>query len=120
MLEISDLRPFIPALDVARSVRFYRALGWDVVDVGPGLQLITASEQHFYLQDFPDRHVAENTMLHLTVEDAAAWHDHVAAMIRADPDLGCRVQPPRRQDYGALVTFVHDPAGVLLHFCQWD
>ncbi len=24
------------------------------------------------------------------------------------------------RDYGALVTFVHDPAGVLLHFCQWD
>jgi len=30
------------------------------------------------------------------------------------------VQAPKRQDYGALVTFVHDPAGVLLHFCQWD
>ncbi len=120
MLEVSDLRPFIPALDVARSVRFYRALGWDVADVGSGLHLVTASDQHFYVQDFPDRRVAENTMLHITVEDAAAWHEHVAAVIRADPGLGARVQAPQRQDYGALVTFVHDPAGVLLHLCQWD
>lgn len=82
--------------------------------------MLTASEQHFYLQGFPDRHVAENTMLHLTVEDAAEWHDHVAGVILADPDLGARVQAPQRQNYGALVTFVHDPAGVLLHLCEWD
>jgi len=31
-----------------------------------------------------------------------------------------RVQPPKRQPYGAVVTFVHDPTGVLLHLCQWD
>lgn len=117
---VSDLRPFVPALDSAQSVRFYRALGWDVVDVGSGLHLVTASDQHFYLQDVADRHLAENTMLHFTVDDAAVWHEHVAAALRADPTVGGRVQEPRRQPYGAVVTFVHDPSGVLLHFCQWD
>ena len=32
---------------------------------------------------------------------------------------GARVQPPKLQPYGALVTFVHDPSGVLLHLCEW-
>ena len=32
---------------------------------------------------------------------------------------GARVQPPKLQPYGALVTFMHDPSGVLLHLCEW-
>lgn len=120
MTLVTDLRPFVPALDLLQSTRFYRSLGWDVVDVGSGLHLVTASEQHFYLQDVADRHLAENAMLHFTVEDAAAWHDRVAAALSADPSLQGRVQKPRRQAYGAVVTFVHDPSGVLLHFCEWD
>lgn len=120
MPQATDLRPFIPALDFAASIDFYRGLGWSVDEVGDGLALVEASEQHFYVQDFADRRIAENTMLHFTVEDAAAWFDLVSAQIAANPASGARVQAPKRQDYGALVTFVHDPAGVLLHFCQWD
>ena len=120
MATVSDLRPFIPALDFAASIDFYRGLGWSANEVGDGLALVEASDQHFYIQDFADRRIAENTMLHFTVEDAAAWFDHVSAQIAANPASGARVQAPRRQDYGALVTFVHAPAGVLLHFCEWD
>ena len=29
-----------------------------------------------------------------------------------------RVNPPKEEDYGALVTYIWDPAGVLLHMAQ--
>ena len=120
-LAASDLRPFIPAQDFALSKRFYTALGWDARDVGPGLALAqVADAQHFYIQDYYLKDVAENCMLHVTVEDAAAWHAHVAAILRDGEFPGARVQAPARQPYGATVVFVHDPSGVLIHLCQWD
>ena len=120
-LTATDLRPFIPARDFELSKRFYAALGWKTEDVGPRLALVTIGDaQHFYIQDYYVQEVAENTMLHVTVDDAAAWHAHVAAALQAGDFGSARVQPPSRQPYGASVVFVHDPCGVLLHLCQWD
>jgi catechol 2,3-dioxygenase-like lactoylglutathione lyase family enzyme len=120
-LDASDIRPFIPARDFAVSKRFYARLGWGVDDVGPRLALVTLGEaQHFYIQDYYLKDVAENTMLHLSVTDADGWYAHVAAALAGGEFPGARVQPPARQPYGAAVTFVHDPSGVLLHLCEWD
>jgi len=117
----SDLRPFIPARDYPTSKRFYAALGWETRDVDAGLALVRVADgQHFYIQDYYIQQVAENTMLHLTVADVQAWHRHVASVLRDGAFPGARVQSPKPQPYGALVTFVHDPAGVLLHLCQWQ
>lgn len=120
-LNASDIRPFVPARDFALSKRFYAALGWQTQDVGPGLALVSPCDRrHFYLQDFHVKELAENTMLHVTVEDAGAWHRHVAAVLDGDEFDAARVAPPVRQPYGATVVFVHDPSGVLLHLCEWD
>ena len=119
-LEVTDLRPFIPARDYALCKRFYAALGWETRDVADGLALVTlADQQHFYIQDYYIKEVAENCMLHLTVADAQAWHRHVASVLRGNRFADARVQPPKLQPYGAIVTFVHDPSGVLLHLCEW-
>ncbi|MEO5690416.1 MAG: hypothetical protein ABIR54_23900 [Burkholderiaceae bacterium] len=120
-LKASDIRPFIPARDFALAKRFYAALGWPTQDVGPGLALVTLGDgQHFYIQDYYLKDVAENCMLHVSVEDAQAWHAHVASVLGDGDFPGARVQFPARQPYGASVVFVHDPTGVLLHLCQWD
>ena len=117
----SEIRSFIPARDFALCKRFYAALGWRTEDVGPNLAVVTLAErQHVYLQDYYVKEVAENTMLHVTVEDAQAWHAHVASVLASGDFPGTRVQAPTRQPYGASVVFVHDPSGVLLHLCQWD
>jgi catechol 2,3-dioxygenase-like lactoylglutathione lyase family enzyme len=119
-LTVSDLRPFIPARDFAMARQFYDSLGWPSKDVGPGLALVQlADRQHFYIQDYYLKEVAENCMLHITVEDAQAWYEHVSSVLRDNAFPGARVQPPKPQPYGATVTFVHDPTGVLLHLCQW-
>jgi hypothetical protein len=119
-LYVADLRPFVPAKSFEGSNEFYAALGWPVKVVGDGLALVTLGEQHFYVQDYYVEEVALNCMLHLTVDDAQAWYEHVSAVLADGRFPAARVQAPRRQPYGALVTFVHDPSGVLLHLCQWD
>lgn len=119
-LTVSDLRPFIPARDFTLSRRFYAALGWETRDVADGLALVRlAEQQHFYIQDYYIKEVAENSMLHLSVADAQAWYRHVSAILEGKRYADARVQPPKLQPYGALVTFVHDPCGVLLHLCEW-
>jgi catechol 2,3-dioxygenase-like lactoylglutathione lyase family enzyme len=119
-LTVSDLRPFIPARDFALCKRFYSGLGWDTRDVADGLALVRlADHQHFYLQDYSVRELAENCMLHLTVADAQAWHRHVSSVLQGNRFPDARVQAPRLQTYGAIVTFVHDPSGVLIHLCEW-
>lgn len=120
-LTVTNIRAFIPARDFALSKRFYRALGWEATDVGPGLALVSAGrDQHFYLQDYYVKDFADNSMLHITVESAAQWHAQVAAALEGGGFGGARVQAPARQPYGATVVFVHDPTGVLIHLCQWD
>lgn len=119
-LEVTDLRPFIPAKDFALCKRFYADFGWETRDVADGLALVRlADRQHFYIQDYYNKEVAENSMLHLTVADAQAWYRHVSSVLQNERFPGARVQPPKLQPYGAIVTFVHDPTGVLLHLCEW-
>lgn len=119
-LTVTDLRPFIPAKDFVLCKRFYADLGWVTKDVGDGLALVRlADQQHFYIQNYYNKDVAENCMLHVTVEDAQAWYQHVTTVLRNGKFADARVQPPKLQPYDAIVTFVHDPSGVLLHLCQW-
>lgn len=120
-LKASDLRPFIPARNFALSKEFYSSLGWETREVADGLALVRiADQQNFYIQDYYVKEVAENCMLHLTVDDAQAWHRYVATVLQGRKFADARVQPPKLQPYGAVVTFVHDPSGVLLHLCQWQ
>jgi hypothetical protein len=119
-LTTADLRPFVPAKSFGVSKEFYKSLGWNVKDVGGRLALVQLRERSFYLQDYYTQEFAQNTMLHIAVEDAQTWYEHVSSIVCDQKFAGARVQPPQRQAYGALVTFVHDPAGVLLHLCQWD
>ncbi|MEO8461542.1 MAG: glyoxalase [Dokdonella sp.] len=120
-MKVNDLRPFIPAKDFLLCKRFYSDLGWETKDVAEGLALVRlADQQHFYIQNYYAKEVAENCMLHLTVDDAQAWYEHVSAVLRRGKFADARVKPPALQPYGAIVTFVHDPSGVLLHLCQWQ
>ena len=120
-LRATDIRPFIPAKDFALSKRFYAAIGWETHEVGPGLALVKiGDQQHFYIQNYYVKAVAENSMLHVTVESADDWHRHTASVLEGGGFPGARVQPPSKQPYGATVVFVHDPTGVLLHLCQWE
>ena len=58
-------------------------------------------------------------MMHITVDDARAWWEHASKVIENGAYEYARVREPQEQSYGALVTSVWDPSGVLLHFAQY-
>ncbi len=119
-LDVSDIRVFVPAKDFEVSKRFYVALGWKVQWSDDGLAVLELANQRFYLQNYYVEAWANNFMLHIGVADAYAWHAHVSAVLTAHNFPNARVAAPKHEDYGALVIYVWDPSGVLLHFTQWD
>ncbi|MGY6501010.1 MAG: hypothetical protein ACXIVQ_08990 [Acidimicrobiales bacterium] len=119
-LEVDDVRPFVPARDIARSRRFYSALGWATIWTDGSMDLLERGAHRFYLQDFYVKEWAENFVLVVMVADPIAWHQYVATVL-ADGDYGdARVTEPVVEEWGATVTHVWDPSGVLLHIMKLD
>ena len=119
-LQASDVRPFLPSKDFAMSKDFYVALGCTIKWSGDDIALLEIANQHFYLQRAYAKEWAENTMLHLTVVDTQSCFTQITALLATGRFGDARIAPPKQQDYGALVTHLIDPAGVLLHLAQWN
>jgi len=108
-LNVSDVRPFLPAKD----------FGWKVTYSDDNLALLEIGNQRFYLQAYYVKEWADNAMLHVTVEDAQSCHTQIKEFMASGRFPGARVSKPKQEPYGALVTYVWDPSGVLLHLAQW-
>lgn len=118
-LQATEIRTFIPAKDFEKSKVFYVSLGFAVTYSDANLALLAVGNQRFYLQRYYVKDWADNSMLHLTVADAQYCYQQVAELL-ADGDFPeARVAEPKQEPYGALVTYVWDPSGVLLHLAQW-
>ncbi len=116
-----DVKTFVPAKNFQESLAFYEAMGWTLNFRGEedDLAELELADCRFYLQNYYNKDWANNFMLHITVEDAQAWHDHAARVIKNGNWKYARLRAPKEQSYNALVTWVWDPSGVLLHFAQY-
>lgn len=112
------LLTFVPTQDQQLSKRFYLALGAKLVGEEGGLVDVELAGTRLLLQDYYAKDWAENFMFILSVDDAQAWFEHVSALVASGEFPGVRVKPPEPQDWGALVTYVWDPVGVLIHIAQ--
>jgi hypothetical protein len=119
-LQASDLRTFVPALDFEISKDFYVALGCDLDWSDENMALFNLAGSRFYLQRYYVKEWAENSMLHISVQNAARCYSEIAGLIDSGRFPSARVAAPKQEAYGALVTYVWDPSGVLLHLVQWD
>ena len=119
---VADVKPFIGSFNFDGSRDFYVALGWKLNWEHDHIAELELGDCRFYLQRYYDKTWCENTMLHVTVDDAQAWYEHARAIIESNSFPSApgepRVEPPKREARGELVTYVWDPAGVLLHFAQ--
>ena len=120
-LKTLDVKTFVPAKNFAKSFEFYTQLGWESKfrAEDDGIAILELADSRFYLQNYYQKEWANNFMLHVTVEDAQAWFEHASKVIEAGKWQFARLTPPRKENYGALVTHVWDPSGVLLHFAQF-
>jgi predicted lactoylglutathione lyase len=119
-LTAKDVKVFVPALNFAQSLEFYTSLGWKLnwKEEDDTLAELELAEQRFYLQNYYNKDWANNFMMHILVEDAQAWWQHASKVIAEGNHLHARLNKPKIETYGALVTHVWDPSGVLLHFAQ--
>lgn len=120
MPTITEQRVFLPTKDFARSIDFYSRMGWQTRFRGEDLVLMELGASRIFLQKYYQQLWADNTMVHLVVDDAVAWHE-VAGRVKQEGGFEeVKIRAPQREAYGALALHVIDPAGVLLHFAQMD
>ena len=120
MPTIADQRVFLPTKDFARSIDFYGRMGWQTRFRDDAIALMELGASRIFLQKYYQKEWADNTMIHLVVDDAKGWHD-VAERVKQEGGFDdVKIRPPQREAYGALVVHVIDPAGVLLHFAEMD
>ena len=117
----SDVKVFVPAKNFQESLAFYEAMGWQVNfrSESDDLAELELANCRFYLQDYYNKDWANNFMLLIAVDDAQAWYEHAGQVIANGNWKYARQRAPKEQSYGALVTWVWDPSGVLLHFAQF-
>ena len=75
--DVVALRPFVPAKDLAVSMRFYSDLGFSVRSLGSALALVELGPFGFLLQQYDVAGFAENYMMQLLVNDLDAWWERV-------------------------------------------
>ncbi len=116
---IEDFKPFVPSNDYARSKAFYECMGftvsWDAEEV---CEIDTNFGYRFLLLPRNSNNYGENLMLHFMVDSSQAWYDHFTSIKLAEKFPEAKVAPPELQPWGLLITYVWDPAGVLLHFAE--
>lgn len=118
-LTVTDVRVFVPTKDFELSHRFYTALGFTTVWDDGSMAMVELGGHRLMLQNFFVREWAENFMISIEVETADDWYAHVSEQLSSADFGGARVAEPADQDWGARVTHVWDPCGVLIHFVQW-
>jgi|SRR5580700_3551906 hypothetical protein len=116
--QIRAFRPFLPARNYQTSLRFYKTLGFDVYPLGDGLAEVSLGTHAFLLQNQYLKQWADNTVMHILVEDVRAWWRHIDSLDLAK-HFGVQTPvAPRVEPWGLAVAYVFDPAGLLWHFAQ--
>jgi len=116
-LSTVEMKAFVPACDLQRSLAFYEALGFAVPWSSDDLAYVHFGDTSFLLQKFDAPGFAGNFMMHLLVEDVDAWHRHVVAsgvVERFGVRLGAAEDRPWRMRDFTLT----DPGGVLWRIAQ--
>ncbi|KFI11163.1 glyoxalase [Vibrio coralliilyticus] len=116
-LAITEIKSFIPSKDFDISQRFYQALGFEVASVFSDVAYMRKGHTAFLLQNYYQVEHAENTMMHLLVEDAMGWLEHVKAS-SVEKDFECKVTELIEQPWGMLEFCLTDPSGVLWRIAQ--
>jgi hypothetical protein len=116
--EIRAFRPFLPAKEFETSLRFYKAIGFQAFPLGGTLAELSFGTHAFLLQGHYVKEWAENSVMHVLVENVQAWWRHIDSLALTSQFDVPPPAPPRAEQWGLTVTYVFDPSGVLWHFAQ--
>jgi hypothetical protein len=115
---IRSFRPFLPAKEFKTSLRFYEAIGFEAYRLGGALAELSLGAHAFLLQGHYVKEWAENTVMHVLVNDVHEWWQHISSLDLPNQFGVSPPAPPRVEPWGLTVVYVFDPTGVLWHFAE--
>jgi catechol 2,3-dioxygenase-like lactoylglutathione lyase family enzyme len=114
------IRPFIGAKGYAESREFYRELGFEEVILDEKMCLFKVNEfLGFYLQDYYVKAWVNNSMIFMEVDDIERCAEDLLGKGLQDKYKYVRFTEIKQFDWGREL-FMHDPSGVLWHFCEFN
>jgi len=117
--QIKDVRTFVGAKKFDESRSFYTELGFEEVVLDPKMSLFKVNDTFaFYLQDYYVKAWAHNSMVFVEVDDVEACEKELLAKGLPDKYKYVRFTEIKTFDHGRQL-FMHDPSGVLWHFCEF-
>jgi hypothetical protein len=116
-LNTVELKAFVPAKDFNLCKNFYQDLGFTKASDAEGIAYFHQGSCSFLLQDFYDKSLAENLMMHLLVEDINAWHEAIKQNNIAQK-YQVEVSDVVSQPWGMLDFIIRDPSSVLWRIGQ--
>jgi catechol 2,3-dioxygenase-like lactoylglutathione lyase family enzyme len=114
----TTIRPFIGAKNFKESSNFYKDLGFEEVALSANLSLFKTNNIAFYLQDAYVKDWVDNTMVFVEVADVAAFWQTLVTLHTTSKYPTAKIVPIKHLDWGSE-CFVHDPSGILWHFCTF-
>jgi len=118
--QAKTIRTFIGAKKYDESRTFYQEMGFEEVILSPKMSLFKVNEQlGFYLQDYYVKKWCNNSMVFLEVDDIEKCHEELESKGLHHKYKYVRLHPIKQFDWGRE-CFMHDPSGILWHFCQFD
>ncbi len=112
-----EVKAFVPAADLARSIEFYVALGFEVPWSSDELAYVRNGQTSFLLQAFNEATFIASYQMHLLVENVDDWHAHVTSS-GVGKRFGVDIGTPQDQPWGMRDFTLFDPSGVLWRVAQ--
>lgn len=111
-LRVSEIKAFVPAKDFDKSKQFYQEIGFTLASDNAGIAYFYFENVSFLLQDFYEKTLAENFMMHILVEDVESWstHIHESGVVE---NYGIKITPVETQPWAMKDFCFTDPSGVL-------
>ncbi|EPQ9986672.1 VOC family protein [Vibrio vulnificus] len=116
-LNTVEIKSFVPTKDFELSKRFYLSIGFELASEFDGIAYFKFGSCPFLLQDFYEPAHSDNFMMHLLVEDAHSWYEHVLKL-NLEEEFGSKVTELVEQPWGMLEFCVTDPSGVLWRIAE--
>ncbi len=114
------IRTFIGAKNYSESREFYRALGFEEVILDEKMCLFKVTDDlGFYLQDYWVKKWVHNSMIFLEVDDIEKCAEDLLSKGLHHKYKYVRFTEIKSFPWGREL-FMHDPSGVLWHFCEFN
>ena len=111
-LKTIELKAFVPAKDFELSKQFYQDVGFTLASDSDGIASFRQDNVSFFLQNFYVKELAENFMMHLSVENVDAWWAHIQARSIATK-YGVKTLPPGTKPVAYAGLILSIPQGVM-------